>query len=154
MTSNLGYDQEPDPSAGSPAPLAPADPERDRIELAVRRELGSKFLSRVDEILFFQRLGPEQMADIVQIQLQQLRETLADRGIELRATPEAVDWLAENGYDPRSGAWSLKPLIDREVHDPLASLWLAGELMAGQLVHIGLRGDSLEVVPMGMETIE
>jgi ATP-dependent Clp protease ATP-binding subunit ClpC len=154
MTSNLGYAQEPGPRAGSPDPLALADPERETIELAVRSELGSKFLSRVDQIVFFQYLGPEQMVDITRIQLQQLRETLEDRGIELRATPEAVGWLAESGYDPRSGAWSLKPLIDREVRDPLANLWITGELTEGQLVHIGLRGDSLEIVPMGMETID
>jgi len=112
-------------------------PEREREEMkdqlmdALRRTFRPEFLNRIDEIVTFKSLGPDEIHKIVDIQLEDLRKRLADRKITLSLTDEARDILAERGYDPVFGARPLKRTLQRMVENPLAVEVLAGSFREG-----------------------
>ncbi len=114
------------------------DTNRAQIEHAVEGELRQvfrpEFLNRIDEIIFFNPLGREQLDRIVHIQLGRVRTLLADRGLELEVTPAAVELLAERGYDPVFGARPLKRSIQKNLIDPLANEILAGHFTSGDKI--------------------
>ncbi|NNE59069.1 MAG: ATP-dependent chaperone ClpB [Hellea sp.] len=95
-----------------------------------------EFLNRLDEILLFERLKPEHMGAIVDIQISRLQGWLADRRIAIELTDGARQRLGEMGYDPSYGARPLKRVIQKQVQDELARLVLAGELHDGQTVTV------------------
>jgi ATP-dependent Clp protease ATP-binding subunit ClpB len=117
---------------------------RQRVMDALRSHFRPEFLNRIDEIIIFRPLSREQLGDIVDIQLEQVNERLADRQMHLEVTPAARQWLAERGYDPTFGARPLKRLIQREVLDRLARLVLSGDLRDGDTVIIDTDGNELQ----------
>jgi len=125
MTSNVGsqWIKELGPEAA-----------RDRVLEELNRRFRPEFLNRVDEILIFQALTREHLAQIVEIQLRHLQALLADRKMKLVLTDAAKQRLAEEGYDPVYGARPLKRVIQRRVQDPLAMKLLAGEFKEGDTV--------------------
>ena len=134
MTSNIGSHV----IADMP-PAAPPD-EVDRIRARVLAELREhfrpEFLNRVDDIIVFSRLSSEQLREIVEIQLRQLRGRLAQRSIALEIDDTALDVLAGEGYDPTYGARPLKRVIQRRLQDPLAMAILEGRFVAGDTVEV------------------
>jgi len=102
-----------------------------------------EFLNRVDEIVVFEPLSRDQLAEIVELQLIRLRERLAERGIELELTPGAKEFLAEAGWDPSFGARPLKRAIQRYVESPLALRLLEGEFAEGDTVLVHERDGEL-----------
>jgi ATP-dependent Clp protease ATP-binding subunit ClpB len=102
-----------------------------------------EFLNRIDEIVVFEALTREQLADIVELQLARLRERLAERGIALELTPGAKEFLAEAGWDPAFGARPLKRAIQRYVENPLALRLLEGGFAEGDTVHVDERDGEL-----------
>jgi ATP-dependent Clp protease ATP-binding subunit ClpB len=139
MTSNLGSTHILDPTL-TPEHL------RERVSADVRAHFRPEFLNRIDEIVIFDRLAPEQLRDIVDIQLDRLRERLAERDLTLEVTDAAMDRLAELGYDPLYGARPLKRVIRKELEDQLAKAMLTGAVADGQAVVVDLGpGGSLEV---------
>jgi ATP-dependent Clp protease ATP-binding subunit ClpA len=95
-----------------------------------------EFLNRIDEIVVFEALTREQLADVAELQLARLRERLAERRIELELTDAAKAVLAEAGWDPTYGARPLKRAIQRLVENPLAARLLAGEFAEGDTIRI------------------
>src|SRR3989440_130720 len=95
-----------------------------------------EFLNRIDEVIEFQQLSKEQIAEIVELQLGRLRERLAQRGISLELTDAAKEALAEAGWNPAYGARPLKRAIQRLVENPLALRLLEGELADGDTVRV------------------
>ncbi len=104
-----------------------------------------EFINRVDEIIRFRSLTPEDMRPIVDIQLREMERRLADRRLELAVTDAARDWLASRGYDATYGARPLKRLIQREVGDTVATAILAGTFTDGDTVTVDVEGDRLVV---------
>ncbi|MCA9471986.1 MAG: ATP-dependent chaperone ClpB [Nitrospirales bacterium] len=102
-----------------------------------------EFLNRVDEIVVFHPLSTAHLGDIVNIQLDRLRQRLLDRRITLMVTPEVVDELASRGYDPVYGARPLKRLIQHDIETPLSRLIVKGEVRDGDVVHVDLRDGAL-----------
>ncbi|MEP2726758.1 AAA family ATPase, partial [Roseibium sp.] len=102
----------------------------------VRGHFRPEFLNRLDEIILFHRLGMEDMAPIVQIQIGRVQKLLADRKITLELTDAALRWLGRVGYDPVYGARPLKRAVQRYVQDPLADRILKGEVPDGATVRI------------------
>ncbi len=98
-----------------------------------------EFLNRIDEVVTFEQLTREQLAEIVELQLGRLRERLAERKIDLELTDAAKELLAEEGWDPAYGARPLKRAIQRLLENPLASRLLSGEFAEGDnvLVDVG-----------------
>jgi ATP-dependent Clp protease ATP-binding subunit ClpB len=93
-----------------------------------------EFLNRIDEIVVFEALTRDQLAEIVELQLGRLRQRLAERGIGIELTPAAKELLAEAGWDPAYGARPLKRAIQRLVENPLAMRLLEGTFGEGDTV--------------------
>jgi ATP-dependent Clp protease ATP-binding subunit ClpB len=118
---------------------------RDQVMEALRRQFRPEFLNRVDEVVVFRALTEAQLARIVEIQLEGLRQRLAERRITLEVTDGAAAQLAKTGYDPVYGARPLKRAIQREVETPLARLIVAGTVKDGGAVRIDAAGEGLRL---------
>nr|WP_322802336.1 AAA family ATPase [Thermoflexus sp.] len=116
--------------------------ERQRIERALRETFRPEFLNRIDEIVIFNRLTPEHVMQIVDIQMRQIQARLAEHGLQVVLTEAARRWLAEEGYDPAFGARPLKRVLQKHVESPLAVRLLRGEFRAGDgiVVDVGEQG--------------
>jgi len=102
-----------------------------------------EFLNRIDEIVVFEPLAREQLAEIVELQLRRLRERLAERRVELELTDAAKEALAEAGWDPAYGARPLKRAIQRLLENPLALELLEGRFAEGDVVRVDAGEDGL-----------
>jgi ATP-dependent Clp protease ATP-binding subunit ClpB len=138
MTSNLGSSVFNDTSLS-------IEKQRDEVLDDVRGFFRPEFVNRIDELLVFEPLGRDEIAQIVEIQLRSLRLRLEDRHLSLELSDDAKGYLANKGYDPAFGARPLKRLIQREIQDPLAMQLLAGEIHDGDVVRIGSAGDGLTI---------
>jgi ATP-dependent Clp protease ATP-binding subunit ClpB len=118
-----------------------------KIEETLRRHFRPEFFNRIDDVIVFHRLSREEIEKIVEIQLQALARSVADRGIRLTWTEKAKRLLAGRGYDPAYGARPLKRLIQKQVADALASKILKNELLAGDTAELTVSadGESLEI---------
>jgi ATP-dependent Clp protease ATP-binding subunit ClpB len=134
MTSNLGSGHILDVTLSQ-------DELRERVMADVRGHFRPEFLNRIDETVIFSRLDPTQLRAIVDIQLERLRRRLAERDLELVVTDEAMQRLAELGYDPVYGARPLKRVIRKQVEDGLAKALLTGAITDGQQVVVDLAPD-------------
>jgi ATP-dependent Clp protease ATP-binding subunit ClpB len=109
----------------------------------VRASFRPEFLNRLDEIILFHRLGREDMAGIVEIQIRRLARLLDERKLSLTLSEAARRWLAEAGYDPVYGARPLKRVIQKSLQDPLARLILEGRIQDGDEVRVDAGDGSL-----------
>lgn len=94
----------------------------------LRQTVRPEFLNRVDEIIMFQPLLRKEISGIVKIQLNSLKKLVAESGIDLRFSDYALDFLAEQGFDPQFGARPLKRLIQKEIVNQLSKRILAGDV--------------------------
>jgi ATP-dependent Clp protease ATP-binding subunit ClpB len=138
MTSNLG-------SAVFQNEGIPIDKRKEEILADVRGYFRPEFVNRIDEIVVFEPLTRDHIRRIVDIQVAQLAQRLADRKLTLTLTPEATELLANEGYDPAFGARPLKRLIQRELQDPLAMKLLAAEIHDGDTVVVDAKGGELTI---------
>jgi ATP-dependent Clp protease ATP-binding subunit ClpB len=138
MTSNLGSELW---LSGRPAG-------RDEVMGVLQRSFRPEFLNRIDEIVVFHSLSREDLRQIVKIQLRRLEGLLHERGIKLDITPEALDYLAEIGWEPDFGARPLKRAIQRELQDTLALKVLSGDIQSGETVRITRGPQGLEFAPL------
>src|ERR1700750_1419654 len=92
----------------------------------LRKTIRPEFLNRIDEIIMFTPLSRDEIGDIVKLQFAQVQQTLAEMGLQIEASDEALDWLAQLGYDPQFGARPLKRLIQKEIVNQLSKKILAG----------------------------
>jgi ATP-dependent Clp protease ATP-binding subunit ClpB len=115
-------------------------PRREQVMADVRAHFRPELLNRIDEIVVFDPLGREELARIVDLQLARVRARLADREVELDVADTAKLALAEAGFDPAYGARPLKRTIQRMLENPLAARLLAGDFVAGDVVHVDVAG--------------
>ena len=120
---------------------------REQVMAVVRQAFRPEFLNRLDEILLFRRLGRKEMAGIVEIQIERLRQLLADRKIKLELDESAKTWLADAGYDPVYGARPLKRVIQRELQNSLAQMILEGTVPDGSTVDVSAKDGKLTIEP-------
>ena len=140
LTSHLGSEVFAQLDEDADSEAAHAD-----VMAAVRAHFRPEFLNRLDEIILFHRLSRDHMSSIVEIQLQHLRDLLAERNIELELDPQAVTWLANSGYDPVYGARPLKRVIQRQLQNPLAVMILDGQVRDGDEVTVSVRDGALTI---------
>jgi ATP-dependent Clp protease ATP-binding subunit ClpB len=112
-------------------------------EDALRETFRPEFLNRIDEVVVFQQLTREQLAEIVELQLRRLEARLAERGISIELTPAAKEFLAEAGWDPSYGARPLKRALQRLVENPLALRLLEGDFADGDTLLVDARDGEL-----------
>jgi len=137
MTSNVGGQLLMDLEPGDEAEI------RRRVTDALRATFRPEFLNRIDETIIFHRLGEEQIAHIVDIQVARLAHLLEDRKIGIRLTDAAKTLLARQGYDPAYGARPLKRTIQRLVQDPLALEILKGGYAEGDTVEVDAKSGEI-----------
>ena len=109
----------------------------------LRKSIRPEFLNRIDDIIMFTPLSQGHIRDIVEIQLEQLKKMLGKQQIVIDATEEAIDFLAEKGYDPQYGARPLKRVIQKEVLNKLSKELLSGRIKADSIVLIDAFDDEL-----------
>jgi len=94
----------------------------------LKQTIRPEFLNRIDELIMFTPLNRSEIRNIVDLQFNHVKETLAEMGIEIEASAEALDWLAELGYDPQFGARPLKRVIQKRILNELSKEILAGKI--------------------------
>lgn len=94
----------------------------------LKHTIRPEFLNRIDDVMMFTPLSRENVREIVNIQFRGVQQTLAEQGIELNATDEAMDWLAQLGYDPQFGARPLKRVFQKRVLNELSKAILMGTI--------------------------
>ncbi|MDQ7006345.1 MAG: ATP-dependent chaperone ClpB [Acidobacteriota bacterium] len=112
------------------------------IERLCQQELKAtfrpEFLNRIDAVLIFDRLDREAIRQIVSVQLERMRPLLAQRELELELSEKAVDFLADQGYDPAYGARPLGRVLREQVLEPLSEKLIAGEVLSGDRIRVDL----------------
>jgi hypothetical protein len=142
MTSNIGSQYLID----GVTPDGRLKPEaRDLVLAELRSHFRPEFLNRVDDTVLFTPLVPEQIAEIVDLMLTELRIRLAERRIDLEVSDEARAFIAREGYDPVYGARPLRRYIAREVETRIARALVAGEVVDGSRVAVDVRDGRLVV---------
>jgi ATP-dependent Clp protease ATP-binding subunit ClpC len=97
---------------------------------------GPELLNRIDEIIVFHKLERAQMREIIEVQVKRFRKQLAEREVTVEFTTEALDKLAEEGYDPAFGARPLRRVLQRMIEDPMSEMILKGDIPNGSKVTI------------------
>ncbi len=136
MTSNIGsqFIMEEESSEG-----------RSRLVMdALRQHFRPEFLNRVDEVIIFDRLGENELRQIVDIQLNRLTKRLQQQKIEIELSDAARALIAREGYDPVYGARPLKRAIQKLILDPLSLEILEGKVREGQTIIADAKGSAIE----------
>ncbi|MEI2755065.1 MAG: ATP-dependent chaperone ClpB [Chitinophagaceae bacterium] len=130
MTSNIGSHLIMDAFEGVTEKDIEATTDKAKAEVMnlLRQTIRPEFLNRVDEIIMFQPLLKKEIAGIVKIQLGNLKNLIASNGIDLQFSDYALEYLAEQGFDPQFGARPLKRLIQKEIVNQLSKRILAGDI--------------------------
>jgi len=116
---------------------------KEKVMAALKENFRPEFLNRVDEIIIFNYLGKLEIEKIVDLQLANVAERLKQKGIEIRVTEKAKEFLAEKGFDQNLGARPLKRVIQKTVLDPLALKIVSGELKEKGSVIVDLQDDKI-----------
>ncbi|WP_413668102.1 ATP-dependent chaperone ClpB [Mucilaginibacter sp. Mucisp86] len=122
------------------------DENRDELVAKTKNELFNllrvtirpEFLNRIDEIIMFTPLNRDEIHDIVKLQFKQVQQTLAEMGVTIEASDEALDWLAQLGYDPQFGARPLKRVIQKKILNELSKQILAGTVDKDSVIKIDM----------------
>src|SRR5277367_6756490 len=139
MTSNIGAAEI---ARNTPLGFAVSDDEtgityddmKNRIMGELKRVFRPEFLNRIDDVIVFHKLQKDEIKQIVELLLLRIRESMAERELQLELTDEAKDLLVEKGWDPSMGARPLRRAIQRYIEDPLADFVLREQLTPGATV--------------------
>jgi ATP-dependent Clp protease ATP-binding subunit ClpC len=139
MTSNIGAAEI---ARNTPLGFAVSDDEtgityddmKNRIMGELKKVFRPEFLNRIDDVIVFHKLQKEEIKQIVELLLLRIRESMAERELQLELTDPAKDMLVEKGWDPSMGARPLRRAIQRYIEDPLADFVLREQLMPGATV--------------------
>ncbi|HEX5857512.1 MAG TPA: AAA family ATPase [Microbacterium sp.] len=134
LTSNLGSPILIDPTVS-------LEQKREAVQALVRQSFKPEFVNRLDDIVIFEALTQDDLAQIVELAVDALQRRLHERRLTLAVTPDARGWLAERGYDPIFGARPLRRLIQSEIQDRLAMGILAGRVHDGDVVRVDVATD-------------
>jgi ATP-dependent Clp protease ATP-binding subunit ClpC len=149
MTSNIGAAEI---ARNTPLGFAVSDDEtgityddmKNRIMGELKKVFRPEFLNRIDDVIVFHKLQKEEIRQIVELLLVRIRESMAERELQLELTDPAKDLLVEKGWDPAMGARPLRRAIQRYIEDPLADFVLREQLMPGATVVVNPAPDGEE----------
>jgi ATP-dependent Clp protease ATP-binding subunit ClpB len=117
----------------------------------LKKTIRPEFLNRIDELIMFTPLNREEVREIVTIQFKSIQKNLAEMGIEISATEEALDWLGELGYDPQFGARPLKRVMQKKVLNELSKQILAGKVNKDSVILLAI--ENKEIVFQNIESV-
>ena len=145
MTSNVGSSVIQENFAAMTEAARHRTVERTKAQVLeiLKETVRPEFLNRIDEVIVFAPLSQKDIRQIVELQFEGLKRTLAESGISIEASEYATDYLAEKGYDPVYGARPLKRVMQRELLNELSKQIIAGKLDAGQTVRVDCFGEGL-----------
>jgi ATP-dependent Clp protease ATP-binding subunit ClpC len=127
-----------------------------KLKEAVTNEIIGKtspeLVNRMDAVICFKPLTPDQVRGIIGLQVQSLGKRLADQDVKLQVADDALNYLAAKGYDPQMGARPAKRVIQDELETPLSDLILSGKLQSGQEAVVTLSDKKLVITPQGTAT--
>ncbi len=150
MTSNLGTEYVS--KSGSLGFLQVSDDSKEReaqakIERELKKTFQPEFLNRIDEIITFSELSMDEMLQIVDLQMQEVKERLNEQGLDVCLTDDACRRLAEVGYNPDFGARPLRRALQKHIESPLSVKLLAGDFEQGDTVIVDVGGeDDSEII--------
>jgi ATP-dependent Clp protease ATP-binding subunit ClpB len=137
MTSNIGSQYIADLRPGQESQM------RERVLGELKRQFKPEFLNRVDEVIIFHQLTRDQVKQIIDLQINNLKKRLSDKHIDIELSDSAKELLLQEGYDPAYGARPMKRTIQRMVLDPLAVKVLEGEFNEGDTVLVDAAEDQI-----------
>lgn len=148
MTSNIGQDiliadEEVNRDESGKVP----EEAKNKVIDVMKQYYPPEFINRLDDIVVFNRLSKQSLRKIVDIRLGEVAERLVSRRIALDVSPEAKDWLAEHGYEPRFGARPLNRLIQKQLLNPLAMHLIKGLVRSNETVKVVVEDGKLKVLP-------
>ncbi len=118
---------------------------RDKVRESLRQTFKPEFLNRLDETIIFNSLRQKDIARIIDIQLEQVKEKLAERQIKLTVDPSLKKYLIDNGFDPEYGARPIRRLIQKVILDNLADKIIKGDVKDGQKIKLSFHQQTVEV---------
>lgn len=113
------------------------------VEKALKEHFRPEFLNRIDEIVIFDVLSKDAIRKIVDIQIEQVRVRLLNKGIKLKVTTPVLTYLGKEGYDPHYGARPLKRLIQTKILNPVAQLIITKGIGEGDAIDVSVKNDEL-----------
>ena len=119
--------------------------EKQYSDEALKKFFAPEFRNRLDGIVTFGKLTKETMIKIVGKFMVEVKEQVKDKGIRIKISDEAIDWLIEKGFDSKMGARPLQRVIDKEIKRPLAKMMLFGDLKHGGALSIGVAENVLSL---------
>ncbi len=142
MTSNIGSHVIQERFEGVTENNLLAVTETTKIEVMdlLRKTIRPEFLNRIDEVIMFKPLLRHEIKGIVEIQLNGLKEMLAERDIKISFSDAVINWLAEEGFDPQFGARPLKRVIQKEIVNELSKKILSGEVKSDDTIVVDEKG--------------
>jgi ATP-dependent Clp protease ATP-binding subunit ClpC len=117
-----------------------------KIEKALKETFRPEFLNRIDEVITFSSLSKDQMKQIVDLQMEEIRERLCEHDLAVELTPASREWLANEGYDPAFGARPLRRALQKHVESPLSISLLSGEFKSGDTVIVDVDQETDQLV--------
>jgi len=122
------------------------DSVKDRVMELMRQQFKPEFLNRIDEIVFFSGLSLQQLYEIVDIQVNNLKKLLKEKDINVEITDDAKEILAARGYNPAYGARPLKRVIRQDIENPLSKNILEGSFGEGDNILIDVKNDEIDFI--------
>jgi len=119
----------------------------------LKQTIRPEFLNRIDELIMFTPLNRSEIRDIVDLQFRHVQDNLAEMGIQIEASDEALDWLSELGYDPQFGARPLKRVIQKRILNELSKEILAGKIDKDSKIKLDMFDHKFVFLNMNPETV-
>jgi ATP-dependent Clp protease ATP-binding subunit ClpA len=127
---------------------------KELLEEELRRYFRVEFLNRIDKIIYFRFLAPEDLARILDLMLGKAIDRARERGISLDVTPAAREWLLAQNHEPEFGARPLRRIVQDYVEDALVERLLRGEVHSGQTVRVDITAQGLALTPDAVDTAD
>lgn len=143
MTSNIGSDIILENTLNSLVSQTNFEETKDKVLEVLRSKFKPEFLNRIDETIFFKALNMQDLTQIVDIQMNYLRNLLKDQEIDFEITDDAKEFLATRGFNPVYGARPLKRVIRQMIENPLSKEILAQKFIRGDKVKIDVENDEI-----------
>lgn len=144
MTSNVGSDTKTGPIgfvSNKNQDVVSYERMKDKLQAALKNVFRPEFLNRIDEIVMFHSLTKEQIKEIIQLLLEDLKKQIGKQNIEVVFKDKVIDYLMEVGYDQNYGARPLKRAIQKNIETAVSNAIIAGEIKAGDKISVDIDSD-------------
>jgi len=139
MTSNAGTDHKTAVGFGNQTDNSM----RQSVDSALKKIFRPEFLNRVDERVIFNRLGKDELREIIKLMIEEVNEEMSDKDMTLKITDEVVEYILEEGYSLKYGARPLRRVIQKNIEDEIAEKYLKGIYEDGSEVNVDYDGEHL-----------